>query len=217
MKTLNKTKRSTLGGQRRRRLASARAPFLSRNGSRRGRIGAKRRATSAGETERIRLDARYWVAVKKFDEASRAFRRQNYEKAKELFEKLAKSEVSEVAERARMRHRLCEQRLHHLAPRPKTAEDYYTLGIGALNARTPQEAVEHLTRADKLTPNQEHVLYALAAAHARAGSLDKALEHLQAAINLRPANRVQARHDEDLRALASDARFQRLLEPRETY
>lgn len=149
--------------------------------------------------------------MRKFDEAARAFRNQKYEKAKELFNKLASGEVREVAERARVHLQLCNQKLGAPASRPKTAEEYYTLGVGALNLRNLREAIEHLGKADKLAPNQEHIRYALATAHALKGNTGAALEQLQSAITLRPANRIQARHDEDLAGLAADPRFRRLV------
>jgi tetratricopeptide (TPR) repeat protein len=153
------------------------------------------------------------AAVKNFALGARAFQRQNYERAKEIFEKLAHGEVREVAERARVHLRLCEQKLTRLGPPPKTAEDYYTLGVGALNVRKVDEAIEHLNRAQKLEPEREHIRYTLAAAHALQGNVEVALEHLKAAIILRPANRIQVRHDEDFLPLASDSRFRQLVYP----
>jgi tetratricopeptide (TPR) repeat protein len=179
--------------------------------SRRSGNGRSRAGGTVRKREEHHIDAQYLSAVRRFDEAARAFWNQNYEKAKELFDKLASGEVREVAERARVHLQLCNQKLGGPAPRPKTAEEYYTLGVGAVNARNLHEAIEHLGRADKLAPNQEHIRYALATAHALEGNAGAALEHLKSAITLRPANRIQARHDEDLAGLAADPRFRRLV------
>lgn len=169
------------------------------------------KGTSAQAAERQQYYVRYLAAIKNFDQAARAFHRQKYGKAKEIFEKLAQGEVKEVAERARVHLRLCQQKLSRPAPAPKSSEEHYTLGVGALNARQLDEAIEHFSKAHKLEPNQEHLRYALAAAHALHGNIDVALEHLKAAIMLRPANRIQARRDEDFRALESDPRFRQLI------
>lgn len=210
MKTLRKTRRAPARSARKRRIRSGHVTLRTvglsrrRESRNRSRVGGRKR-------ENHLLDARYISAVRKFDEAARAFRSQKYGKARELFEKLASGEVREVAERARVHLQLCHQKLSAPAPRPKNAEEYYTLGVGALNARNLRAAIEHLGKADKLAPNQEHIRYALATAHALEGNTGAALEQLKSAITLRPANRIQARHDEDLAGLAADPRFRHLV------
>jgi tetratricopeptide (TPR) repeat protein len=163
--------------------------------------------------EKPQPDPRFLAAIKNFELGSRAFQKQNYARAREIFEKLAQGEIREVAERARVRLNLCQQKLRRRGPAPKSAEDYYTLGVAALNARNLDEAVECLAKAHKLNGNQEHVRYTLAAAQALRGNSEEAVEHLKAAIALRPANRLQARQDEDFRSLASDLRFRDLVYP----
>jgi tetratricopeptide (TPR) repeat protein len=161
--------------------------------------------------QKRRTESQYQAAVKNFETAVRYLHKQNYDKAKEILEKVAEARVPEIAERARVHLRLCEQKLQATAPAPKDAEYSYNLGVAALNARNLELAIEHLGRADKIKPNQEHIRYALAAAHARQGNADTALEHLKASITLRPGNRSQARHDEDFASLVGDQRFKRLL------
>ncbi len=147
-----------------------------------------------------------------FGVAVRFFQKQNYNKAHEVFRKLTESSIREVADRARVHLRLCEQRLGGRAPALKSADDYYHLGVAELNARRLEEAIEHLKKADKAAPNREDVRYALAAAHALRGNSQSALEHLKAAIALRPENRFQARHDDDFRSLADDPQFRQLVQ-----
>ncbi len=157
------------------------------------------------------IDPQYLAAVRDFETAVRHFQKQKFDKAKEIFEKLVSSPALEVAARARVHLQLCEQKLGaERGPAAKTAEDYYNLGVVELNARSLAQAVEHLSKADKLAPNREHIRYVLAAAHALQGNTGAALEHLSAAISLRPANRIRARRDEDFRLLASDPRFRQL-------
>jgi tetratricopeptide (TPR) repeat protein len=85
------------------------------------------------------------------------------------------------------------------------------MGVGALNSRRLDDAIEYLSRAQKSAPNLEHISYALAAAYSLRGNAEYALQHLKQAITLRPQNRVLARGDEDFLALASDARFRELV------
>ncbi len=157
-----------------------------------------------------RSDAHYLAAVKNFETAVHQIQKQNYEKAEEILEKLAAGPVRELAARARVHLRLCEQRLSRATATPKTAEDCYNQGVIALNARKLDQAMEHLGKADKLAPDQEHIRYVLAAVHARLGNPEAALEHLKAAITLRPENRFRARRDEDFASLTNDLRFKRL-------
>ncbi|MGA3165798.1 MAG: hypothetical protein ABSF14_06730 [Terriglobia bacterium] len=160
-----------------------------------------------------RVDLQYQAAVRNFETAVRAFQKQNFHKAAEIFEKLVDSEVRDVAERARVHLRLCQQRTRRPATAPRSADEYYAQGVASLNGRNLELAVQQLGKADKLKPNQDHIRYALAAAQALLGNLDTAIEHLEVAVTLRPENRIYVRRDEDFRGLASDPRFRRLLHP----
>ncbi len=166
---------------------------------------------SPESTQQRRIEAHYQAAVKNFETAVGAFQKRNFEKAKELFAKLAASPSGEVAIRAETYLRMCERKLHPTLPVAKTAAELYDLGIAQLNARQLDAAIESLKRAFALSPNQEYIRYALAAAHAQQGNVEAALEHLKAAIELRSANRYLARRDEDFQPLAADPRFGRLL------
>jgi tetratricopeptide (TPR) repeat protein len=173
---------------------------------------ARANAMSVRSTaEMDRSDPQFKAALKSFTAAAHYFRKQNYSKAQELFEKVADSPARELAERARVHLVLCEQKLVRPAPAPKTAGEYYDLGVAELNARHLEVAIEYLNKADKSAPNREHIKYALAAAHAVQRNADVALEHLKAAIALRPGNRFQVRFDDDFQPLASDPRFKRLI------
>jgi tetratricopeptide (TPR) repeat protein len=163
--------------------------------------------------ERPKVDLQYQAAIKNFETGVRAFQKQNYGKAAEIFEKLVESDARDVAERAHVHLRLCRQRTSHPAPHPKSVEDYYTLGIACLNAHEFGQATDHLSKANKIKPNQDHIQYALAVSNALGGNPDAALIHLEAAFALRPENRIHARRDEDFRQIAADPRFRRLIYP----
>ncbi len=156
-------------------------------------------------------DALHAAAIKNFEMAVRSFRRQNYVRAKQIFEKLAASAPPEVADRARVYLGYCTQKIGVRTIAPKTAADYQVLGVAELNARRLDSAIQHLAKAQKLDPKREDVRYALAAAHALRGDAESALEHLKVAIALRPQNRFLARSDEDFGPLAQDPRFQSLI------
>jgi tetratricopeptide (TPR) repeat protein len=160
--------------------------------------------------ENRRTDMVYVNAVRQFESASVHFHKQQYTKAKEIFEKLLAAPYPEITDRARLHLRLCEQKLEAAAP-PLKRVDHYLLGVAELNARNVEVAIHHLTKADKSAPNREHIRYALAAAHAVQGNADAALEHLKAAVRLRPQNGYQARHDQDFESLAEHPVFRSLV------
>jgi tetratricopeptide (TPR) repeat protein len=173
--------------------------------------GVQGQTTSSQTAEPLASETRFRWAVKNFELGVRAFRNQNYGYGKEIFEKLASTEVAGVAERARIYLRLCEQKLSRPGPPPSDAEDLYTLGVGALNSGRLSDALLYLNKAQKLGPKVEHIRYALAAAYSLRGDAEGALQHLKEAIALRPQNRIRARGDEDFRALAADTRFRQLV------
>ncbi len=152
-------------------------------------------------------------AVKEFESGVLMFQKQNFERAKEIFEKLMAKGPVEVASRAGSYLKMCEQKLVVGAMPSRSARDFYDIGVAQLNARKLDAALESFSRADKMSPRQEHIRYVLAATYALQGNADAALEHLAAAIELRPANRSLAAQDEDFQPLASDSRYQKLIRP----
>jgi len=219
---------SLTGGHSRTRRRTGRSATSTRNDSRRK---LARRATVSSKQNRPATPSRVGIAgcngdnnrrqqashaqllaaVKSFENAIRYFHREKYQKAREIFEKLATSGPIEVADRARIHIHVCDQRLKECSSTPKTAVDFHVLGVAELNSRNLGMAVEHLGKACKLSPKSEDIRYALAAAYALEGNLDAALEHLRAAIELRPENRFQARQDKDFRSLMADPRFRSLV------
>jgi len=159
-------------------------------------------------------EARYQAAVENLETALRHMQRDSYAKAAEILRNLMAGPVQEVADRARIHLHHCQRRLNPPAYAPKSAEDFYNLGVFELNSHALGLAIEHLGRAARMKPAQEHIHYALAAAHALRGDADAALGHLNKAIGLRPENRFQAQSDQDFASLADDPRFRQLLRAR---
>ncbi|HXJ95864.1 MAG TPA: tetratricopeptide repeat protein [Terriglobia bacterium] len=157
------------------------------------------------------IDERHAAAVRNFEAALHLEQRQNFKKAREIFEKLVATAPADIADRARVHVKACVERAGQVAKPPKTAGEYHVLGVAELNLRELDSAVEHLGKAQKLEPKREEIRYALAAAYALQGNADAALEQLKAAIALRPQNRYQARHDADFQPLAQDPRFLSLM------
>jgi tetratricopeptide (TPR) repeat protein len=132
-----------------------------------------------------------------FEEAIGLFRQEGYEQAKELFERAATGPVSEVSHAARVRARMCEQRINRSAPPLATADDHYNYAVALINRNELQAAEKHLREAAGLTPNADHIHYALALARGMRGDMQQARDSLKRAIELDPRNRIHARNDPD--------------------
>lgn len=152
--------------------------------------------------------------LKQYEAAVALFQQQKFQKAKQEFERVIEGPGKELADRARLHLRMCEQRLAAAAvPRPRSAEDHYLQGVAMMNQRHWDEARDHLEKARKLAPKADHIIYAMAALDCLTGEADAALENLKLAIQLRPENRYHARNDEDFAFLQEDPRFTELLYP----
>jgi tetratricopeptide (TPR) repeat protein len=152
--------------------------------------------------------------LKVYEEALKQFQQQRYHKAKQAFEKVLEGPGGELADRARMHLRICDQRISRPAlASAKSAEDHYTHGVALMNLGRWDEAREHFDRALKASPKADHIVYAMAALDCLTGEADAALEKLKLAIQLRPENRYHARNDEDFSFLQEDPRFTELLYP----
>lgn len=152
--------------------------------------------------------------MKQYDEAVRLFNRQSYRRAADLFKKVTGSVSRELAERARVHLAICEQRVRNDSQlRLRSADDHYNFSVAQINLGRLDEARTHLLKALKLTPKGDHIHYALAAVAALSNEQGEALNYLERAIELRPENRFQARHDDDLEILHGDLSFQQLVFP----
>ncbi|HTR46509.1 MAG TPA: tetratricopeptide repeat protein [Verrucomicrobiae bacterium] len=152
--------------------------------------------------------------LKHYEEALGCFNQQKFQRAQQALERVLEGPSKELADRARVHLRICEQRISRLpAAAPKTAEDHYTQGVALMNLGRWDEAREHLDRARKAAPKADHIVYAMAALDCLTGEADSAMQNLKVAIQLRPENRYHARNDEDFAFLQEDPRFTELLYP----
>jgi tetratricopeptide (TPR) repeat protein len=152
--------------------------------------------------------------LKLYEEALKCFQQQKFLRAKQAFERVLDGPSKELADRAQVHLRICEQRISRLpVPVPKSAEDHYTQGVALMNLGRWDEAREHLDRAHKAAPKADHIIYAMAALDCLTGEAESAMANLKIAIQLRPENRYHARNDEDFSFLQEDPRFTELLYP----
>lgn len=186
---------------------SARRSNSLKTAALRGVSAARKRAAEPVDREVQRQ-------LKLYDEALQYIQQQKFHKAKQTLEKVASGPSKELADRAQVHLRICEQRISRLPVTvPRTAEDHYHHGVAMMNLGRWDEAREHLEKARKMTPKADYIVYALAALDCLTGEAESAMENLKTAIALRPENRYHARNDEDFAFLQEDPRFTELLYP----
>jgi tetratricopeptide (TPR) repeat protein len=152
--------------------------------------------------------------LKLYDEAIGYFQQQKYLKAKQALERVLEGPSKELADRARIHVRICEQRISKPAePVLRTSEDFYHHGVAMMNLGRWDDARAALERSLKASPKADYAVYALAALDCLTGETESAMENLKLAISLRPENRYLARNDEDFAYLQDDPRFTELLYP----
>ena len=155
------------------------------------------------------------AALKAFERAHKDFTRGNFAAAREHFRALIEQHagVSEVAARARTYLNIAETRLRTEAALPRDPDSLYDRGVIELNRGDFVAAQELFERALKRDPDAADTHYALAAARARLGSVESALQSLERAVELKPVLRVRAQADADLAMLRNDPEFERIVFP----
>jgi tetratricopeptide (TPR) repeat protein len=160
-------------------------------------------------------DRRYRQAVDLFEKAVKAFGHKDFDRAKTHLETLidGHDDQPDLVERARSYLAMCQRAGGRKPARPRTFEELLNYGVVLHNRAEFAEAVKFLRQAVAKHPRNEHALYCLAAAQARAGEAHAALKALRSAIHANPASRTQARQDPDFEPLRAEEEFQALVAP----
>jgi tetratricopeptide (TPR) repeat protein len=151
-----------------------------------------------------------------FERAVKALGKKDYDKAHGLLTELVEGhpEERDLLDGARAYLALCERALEKRPTfRPKTFEDLLNYGVFLHNRGDYEGALKSLHHAAEIHPKNEHVLYCIAAASARAGDAEGALKALRSAIHANAASRMQARGDSDFDSLRDHDGFQALVQP----
>jgi tetratricopeptide (TPR) repeat protein len=151
--------------------------------------------------------------MQSFEEGMRMFHVRKFQQAREFFLQAMRGADRAVSHRAGLHARMCEQRLESAGPLLNTPDEHYNYAITLINSRDLVKAQKHLRAALDADSAADHVFYALAACQSLGGDLQSAYENLKRAIDLQPRNRLAARQDPDLAALAGHPAFTRLLYP----
>jgi tetratricopeptide (TPR) repeat protein len=151
-------------------------------------------------------------AVRAFEQALKAFNKQDFANAKTLFESILEKfgDQADIVARSRTYLRICEQRLARTPSLPRNPDALYDQGVFELNKNNFRAAIEMFEKSLRAQPRADHVIYSLAAAHARLNDIPRALDALRRAISLRPVHRSHARRDLDFASLRNNHDFQQL-------
>jgi tetratricopeptide (TPR) repeat protein len=161
------------------------------------------------------VDRRYRQAVDLFEKAVKAFARKDLDRAETHLDALIAGhpDQADLVERARTYLAMCERARGRRPARPRTFEEMLNYGVVLHNRGEYTQAVKFLRQAVAKHPRNEHALYCLAAAQARAGEADAAIKALRSAIHANPASRNQARQDPDFEPLRAQEEFLALVAP----
>jgi tetratricopeptide (TPR) repeat protein len=158
-------------------------------------------------------DPRFSQVVESYESGLKALADRKYEKAKTLFEKVVAGPNRELADRARINLNICNQQLSRTTTTFKSPDEHYDYVVSLTNTGEYEAAREHLDKMAKQYPKADYVWYGLAVLDSLQGRGMDAMQHLEQAIKLNSANRIQARNDTDFQSLFDDPRFTELLYP----
>jgi tetratricopeptide (TPR) repeat protein len=161
----------------------------------------------------IAEDPRYSQAVGNYQAGLKAFQERKFERAKALLQKVVEGPSRELADRAAMHLNTCNQQLAKTSTSFKTQEEHYDYAVALTNQGDFDEARAHLEKILKQNSKADFAVYGLAVLDCLQGRVEDALRHLDEAIRLNPAHRIQARNDSDFQNLGDDPRFTELLYP----
>jgi tetratricopeptide (TPR) repeat protein len=149
--------------------------------------------------------------LKRYEEAYRLFRSQNFSQAKAAFELAMEGPQRELTHNARLHVAMCERRMQTAPVEFTTAEENYNYAVARLNSREFPVARRYFETALNLMPAGDHILYGLALCCGLSGDLQGCYENLKRAIDLQPRNRLAARQDPDFNTIVQHPVFHQLL------
>jgi tetratricopeptide (TPR) repeat protein len=183
------------------RMQEAREPSTGRRSP---RTPGVKPAAPSGEQQRLLQD---------YQNALTLMQQGKFEKARVLFEKLAREGPAEITERSRVYLAVCERNCAESSLSFKSVAEQYDYAISLLNTGSFEEARDQFEAILSAAPQADFAHYGMALLSSMTGQAEEALEHLTRAIELNHANRIQARSDPDFVDMADDPRFTELLYP----
>jgi tetratricopeptide (TPR) repeat protein len=168
------------------------------------RSAAAKSGSAASENSRL---------VQEYQNALQLMQQGKFEKARVIFEKLSREAPPEIIERSRVYLTVCARNSADSSLSFKTPEEQYDYAVSLLNTGNFEEARDQFEAILNASPQADFAHYGMALLSSMTGQAEEALEHLSRAIELNPANRIQARSDPVFVDMADDPRFTELLYP----
>ncbi len=189
-----------------------------RRATRPSRVGASKRRGTAGASRSSpgspSASGPTPDAFGLFEEGIGALQRHHYASAADRFRTMLDLFPGErpLLDRARVYLDICVRATETAPQAPETAEEQITAATAALN-NGDNETAERLARSVlRETPDHDLAMYLLAAAYARQGHSETALDWLSRALRVSPDVRAQALHDVDFEPLRELRAFQALFD-----
>lgn len=180
--------------------------------SRQGAGAGKSARTIAGRMRPV-ATASQQQALEQYQSALLMMQEGRYEKARIVFEKLARDGSPEILERSRVYIAVCDRQARSSSLAFSNPEEQYDYAVSLLNTGNYEDArdqFEAILRGNEAT---DYAHYGLAVLNSMTGQAEECLQHLARSIELREPNRIHARSDTDFQDMADDPRFTELLYP----
>lgn len=157
--------------------------------------------------------AEHQKALQDYQSALQLMQQGKYEKARALFEKIPREGPADILERSRIYIAVCDRNCKSDERDFSTPEEQYDYAVSLLNTGAFEEARDQFESILAASPQADFAHYGMALLSSMTGQAEDALDHLTRAIEINPANRIQARSDPDFIDMADDPRFTELLYP----
>jgi tetratricopeptide (TPR) repeat protein len=152
-------------------------------------------------------------SIEMFESALKIFWEGNCEEALAAFRKIREenSGHTELIDKVDAYIKACENRFKRRGFKPKSAEEYYLVGILEMNDGRVDESLKHLTKAIERDGGNDAWIFTLACAYALNGDEERAISQLKKAIQLKEDNRIFALYCPDFNGIRNNAELQKLL------
>lgn len=139
--------------------------------------------------------------------------KKDFKKAKHELQTLLQLYPAEldILARARSYIQICEREELNLKKPAVTSDQFYALGILEHNKSNYDAAISYFLQSLAKHPGADYIYYSIAAAHAKKGDVDKAIENLRKAVELNEDSRIYAKNDADFASIQTAHEFAELI------
>ena len=155
----------------------------------------------------------YEKALSVFDQAIKAFRKEEGEKFADLFSTFQEkySGESELIDRMRIYQSILERKTKKAPASLKSFDDYYLNAVFRLNQGEFTEAEKLLAKAQQMEPKEGRVLYLMSVAALRSAKDEEALGFLKRAVELDGSFSTLAQNDPEFDSMKDNEDFQSII------